>query len=44
MSATPLPRRREPGPWTATALVVGNMIGSGAFPAPATATVRPAPV
>ncbi|MFD1542739.1 amino acid permease [Nonomuraea guangzhouensis] len=35
MSVTSLPRRRKLGPWMATALVVGNMIGSGVFLLPA---------
>ncbi|MEU8245722.1 amino acid permease [Nonomuraea sp. NPDC048916] len=35
MSVTPLPRPRKLGPWMATALVVGNMIGSGVFLLPA---------
>ncbi|UBU08983.1 amino acid permease [Nonomuraea gerenzanensis] len=32
---TALPRRRMLGPWTATALVVGNVIGAGVFLLPA---------
>ncbi|WP_214321699.1 amino acid permease [Nonomuraea sediminis] len=35
MSVTQLPSRRKLGPWMATALVVGNMIGSGVFLLPA---------
>ncbi|GAA4039138.1 amino acid permease [Nonomuraea soli] len=35
MSVTALPQRRKLGSWMATALVVGNMIGSGVFLLPA---------
>jgi APA family basic amino acid/polyamine antiporter len=35
VSATGVPAKRPLGPWTSTALVIGNMIGSGVFLLPA---------
>jgi basic amino acid/polyamine antiporter, APA family len=38
------PRRRTIGLWTATALVVGNMIGSGVFLLPSSLAAAAGPV